>query len=199
MTRREIGWLVVRAAAVAGGPQFFADWVKAAPPHAGPPHAHELNSFAPPEPDRWSSYQPKFLSAEEFKMLDAFTAILIPTDETPGAREAHVTPFIDFVINAAAEYAPEMQREWRKSMNWLAGRQFGQLSGEEQLSLVRQMSEEGDGSSEGKGFAVYQLIRDMTIHAFYTSRAGLVDVLEYKGYAYLTEFPACTHPEHHQV
>jgi hypothetical protein len=39
----------------------------------------------------------------------------------------------------------------------------------------------------------------MTVRAFYTSRVGLIDVLEYQGIAYLTEFPACTHPEHLNV
>jgi hypothetical protein len=46
---------------------------------------------------------------------------------------------------------------------------------------------------------VYRLIKEMAVHAFYTSRVGLVDVLEYKGLAYLTEFPGCNHPEHHTV
>jgi len=39
----------------------------------------------------------------------------------------------------------------------------------------------------------------MTVRAFYTSRVGLIDVLEYKGNTYLTEFPGCAHPEHHKV
>jgi hypothetical protein len=30
----------------------------------------------------------------------------------------------------------------------------------------------------------------MTVRAFYTSRIGLIDVLEYQGLAYLSEFPA---------
>ena len=49
------------------------------------------------------------------------------------------------------------------------------------------------------GFATYSLIKEMTVRAFYTSRAGLVDALEYQGIAYLTEFPGCTHPEHKHV
>jgi hypothetical protein len=34
------------------------------------------------------------------------------------------------------------------------------------------------------------------VEGFYTSRVGLVDVLGYKGLAFLSEFPGCTHPEH---
>src|SRR5579884_3439620 len=105
MTRRDLGWVIARAAAAAGGQEFFSGWLRAAEHHS----SHE----APAEPDRWSTYKPKFLTAEDYAVLDAFTAILIPTDETPGAREAHVVPFIDFTLSSAGEYAPEMQTQWR--------------------------------------------------------------------------------------
>ena len=200
MTRREAGWMVVRAAAVAGGQEFFASWLASAPLDAHTSHGHQENAFAPPEPDRWSEYQPKFFSAEEFQILDHFTAILVPSDETPGAREAYVAPFIDFVINAAAEYAPEMQQHWHAAVEWLHRNNFAQLSAPQQLSLIEEMSgPERDSAKTHNGFFAYQLIKEMTLHAFYTSRVGLVDELEYKGNAYLVAFPGCTHPEHHRV
>ncbi len=200
MTRRDAGWLILRAAAVAGGPEFFSAWLRAAQTDSAPGHTHHPNSSAPPEPDRWTGYQPKFFSPEEFQILDTFTAIIIPTDETPGAREAHVAAFTDFVVNAAAEYAPQMQEQWRTAMLWLRTQKFAQLTPDEQLAFVEQISEpERDRSKQHGGFATYRLIKDMTVHAFYTSRVGLIDVLEYKGMAYLTEFPACNHPEHHKV
>ena len=200
MTRRDAGWLIIRAAAVAGGPEFFSAWTQAAGQHSPTEHAHHANSTAPPEPDRWTAYQPAFFSPEEFQTLDAFTAILIPTDDSPGAREAHVCPFIDFVVNAAREYAPEMQDQWRNAMSWLRAQNFAQLAPDQQLAFMKQISRpERDSSEHHAGFSTYRLIKEMTVHGFYTSRVGLVDVLEYKGIAYLTEFPACTHPEHHKV
>ncbi len=172
MTRRDLGSIIARAALATGGQEFFSDWLRAEPSH----------SHAPPEPDRWTAYQPKFFTPDEFQTLDTFTAILIPTDETPGAREAHVTPFIDFVLNSAAEYAPEMQTDWRKAMAWLRNQNFAN---------IEQIDREGSPS--------YRLIKEMTVRAYYTSRAGLIDNLQYQGNAYLTEFPACTHPEHKKV
>jgi Gluconate 2-dehydrogenase subunit 3 len=193
MTRRDAAWAILRAASVIGAQEFFSDWMRAAQ------HLSHT-SHAPPEPDRWNSYTPRFFSAEDFRNLDAFTATLIPTDDTPGAREAHVTAFIDFVVNAAAEYAPEMQNDWRNAMLWLRAQRFAELSSSQQRSLVQHLSEpEHDSSNQREGFPVYRLIKDMTVHAFYTSRVGLIDVLEYKGLAYLTEFPGCNHPEHHTV
>lgn len=133
-------------------------------------------------------------------MLDQYTAILIPTDDTPGAREAHVADFIDFVVNAAAEYAPEMQTEWRTAMEWLAKANFQELSEDQRITLIRESSgPERDHKISHEGYSTYRLIKSATIRAFYTSRAGLVDTLEYKGLAYLTQFPACDHPEHQKV
>jgi len=141
-----------------------------------------------------TSYQPAFLSAAEFGVLETFTEILIPSDETPGAREARVAQYIDFVLNNAGEYASEVQRDWRKALDWLMAANFGSLSAAEKLALVEQMASPKHG-----GFATFRLIKQMTVFAFYTSKAGLIDNLEYKGNAYLTEFPGCAHPEHRKV
>jgi len=182
VTRRDAAWAIARAAAVAAAPEFLNAWLPQTP------------SAAPPEPDRWSNYQPRFFSADEIKALDVFTSILIPTDETPGAREAHVVPFVDFVVNAASEYEPSLQQDWRAALRVLHERRFLELTAGEQLALVEKMSHPEDHDHDA-----FQLVKDMTVHAFYTSRAGLIDVLEYQGNAYLTQFPGCAHPEHHRV
>lgn len=183
MTRRDANWMILRAAAAAGGSEFFAGWLKAAHNHA---------SAAPPDPHNWTAYKLQFFSEEDFRNLEAFTAVIIPTDDTPGARQACVAQVIDFVVNAAAEYAPEIQDRWRKAVASLRSQEFSSLSPEQQIAVVERMS-------RGPDRAAYKLIKEMTVHAFYTSRVGLIDVLEYKGLAYLAEFPGCTHPEHHEI
>jgi hypothetical protein len=189
LTRRDAAWLMARVA----GSALFASWLRA----ASDPHLH---SHAPPDPHDWSKYRPQFFSADEFATLDAFTAILIPSDGSPGARDAFVAPFIDFVVQAASEFAPEMQTRWKEAVRLLVSQNFAQLPPAEQLALVRRMAApEEDPSQKHPGFATYRLIKEMTVHAFYTSRPGLIDALEYQGLAYLTEFPACDHPEHHRV
>jgi hypothetical protein len=178
--------MIFRAAGVAGGEAFFASWLRAAENHTS--HA------APADTHDWNSYRPTFFSPEQFQILDSFAAILIPTDDTPGAREAHVAAFIDFVVNAAAEYAPAMQDQWRNAMGWLGGKGFAQMAVDRQAALIAQMA-----ATDHEAHDTYQLIKEMAVHAFYTSRVGLVDVLEYKGIAYLTEFPGCSHAEHRGV
>ena len=195
MTRRDAGWLIARATATVGAESFLAPWL------AGDrEHQHAADAKSPADPHNWKSYQPKFFSQEEFVWLQWYTEILIPTDDTPGAREAQVASFIDFVVNAAAEFAPEIQTQWREAIEWLRNNKFGSLSSKQQEALIAAASAtELDHSASTPAFTVYRLIKEMTVRAFYTSRIGLVDVLEYKGIAYLTEFPACTHPEHQHV
>lgn len=163
MTRREAALLV------AGGPALLAKWAEA----------------------KQQAYVPKFFSHEEFEALDAYTAILIPTDDTPGAREAQVAQFIDFLADACAEYAPEEQQHWRSAMAYLNAKHFFGGETAQQLAIVQQMSQ-----PSSDGFRHFTLIKTAAVHAFYTSQVGLMDVLQYKGLAYLTEFPACNHPEH---
>lgn len=199
ITRRDVGWIITRAFAAAGAQPFLSAWLRSAEVSAHA-YTHSAGANAPPEPDRWTGYKPGFFTPQQFKTLDIFTAILIPSDDTPGAREAHVTTFIDFVVNAAAEYAPEMQKEWRNAADWLGTSGFAEMQPEAQLKFVEQISApERDRSQTHAGFAAYRLIKDMTVRAFYTSRVGLIDVLEYKGNTYLTEFPGCAHAEHHKV
>lgn len=174
---------MARVGTTLAGQQFLNAW-------AGPQdHLH-----APPEPDRWSNYQPQFFSQADFRTLEQFTEILIPTDDTPGAREAHVARFIDFVVFSAAEFAPETQQQWRQALDMLRENSFAAASAGGQVSIVKQMSDPHDA-----GFPTFHLIKDLTVYAFYTSRTGLIDNLQYKGLAYLTEFPGCSHPEHQAV
>ncbi len=196
LTRRDAAWMISQAAATAGGAAFFADWLHAAPDTS----VHRHGSPAPPEPDRWTNYQPKFFAPADFASLGAFTEILIPTDATPGAREAHCAPFIDFVVSAATEYAPDMQTSWREAMDWLRASGFASMSASDRLALVTAMAApERDPKLHHDGFKSYRVLKEMTVRAYYTSRPGLIDELEYQGMAYLTAFPGCDHPEHWKV
>lgn len=178
-----------RAAALPGAAEFFAAWLRAADEHA--------HSAAPPEPPLLRNYQPKFFPADDFSALQAFTEILIPTDDTPGAKEAHCAHFIDFLLQASAEAT---QRQWRDAMKSLRDLGFHAADASGRAALVAAMAKpERERGSTHPGFAAYRLIKQQNTFAFYTSRAGMIDTLDYRGNSYNESFPACTHPEHHQV
>ncbi len=195
LTRRDLVHLLVRSAALPGATVFFSEWLKGT---GESEHAHHAS--APPEPDYWSGYQPKFFSAEDFSALQCFTEILIPTDETPGAREAHCAYFIDFVLQASAEYAPETQQRWRKALRSLKEAGFHAADEERRSAIMAAISKpERDPAARHPAFAAYKLIKRENAFAFYTSRAGIIEALDYRGDTYNAVFPACDHPEHHVV
>lgn len=50
-----------------------------------------------------SPYQPQFFLPWEYKMIEQLTELIIPNDGAPGAREAGVSEFIDFMVANSAE------------------------------------------------------------------------------------------------
>ncbi|HZQ50978.1 MAG TPA: gluconate 2-dehydrogenase subunit 3 family protein [Bryobacteraceae bacterium] len=190
-TRRELLDLLVRAAALPAGAEFLATWLQ-----AGQAHRH---SAAPPQPPLLRNYQPKFFDSADFEALQSFTEILIPTDDTPGAREAYCAHFIDFLLNSADE-VPALQKHWRQAMAALKQAGFHAADRNGRAALIEAMSKpERDPSAHHPAYFVYQLVKRENTFAFYTSRSGMIDTLDYKGNTYNAFFPACTHPEHHRI
>ncbi len=149
-------------------------------------------------------YTPKFFKPDEFHTVEVLTEVILPTDDQPGAKEAKVANYIDFVVYSAAEFEPALQKQWIDGLglvNQLSQKQYGkpflELSPAQREELLTQMSvPEHDPKARHPGFPFYRLLKSMTLEAFFTSKVGLVDFLEYKGLTFLTSFPGCTHPEH---
>lgn len=188
-SRRDLIEWAAKAAALPAGTEFFAAWLRAADEHTHP--------AAPPEPPLLRNYEPKFFAAADFAALQAFTEILIPTDDTPGAKEAHCAHYIDFVLQVSPEAT---QRQWRAAMQALRDLGFHAADAKGRAALVAEMAKpERERGATHPGFAAYRLIKQQNTFAFYTSRAGMIETLDYRGNSYNESFPACTHPEHHRI
>lgn len=192
ISRRDLMRLAACAAALPGASAFLSAWLQAAPrQHKG------MRLDAPPEPPLLRDYAPRFFDAADFEALQAFTEILIPTDDTPGARDARCAHFIDFVLDASATVAPDTQKQWRAAMAALreAGFHAADAAGRAALLAAMSRPERERGATHAAYFA-YRLIKQETTFAFYTSRAGMIEALDYRGTSYNASFPECTHPEH---
>jgi hypothetical protein len=200
-SRRELLNLAARAAALPGGAQFMTAFLRGADEHDHAGHSAQAPSkAAPPELPLLRDYRPKFFNSEDFSALQAFTEILIPTDDTPGAREAHCAHYIDFLLDSAAEYAPQMQTQWRRAMQDLQQAGFHTADPKGRETLLEAMSRpETDPGARHPAYEAYRLIKQLNAFAFYTSRTGTIEVLDYRGNTYNAAFPACTHPEHQKV
>lgn len=210
LSRRDLLDLAIRASALPGAAEFFGAWLRSAHANgnaggsASSGSQAAANAFAPPEPPLLRDYQPKFFGAEDFAALQAFTEILIPTDDTPGAREAHCAHYIDFVLQAAATTGVNatLQKDWRDAMSALRAAGFHAADAQQRAALVEEMSRpEHDRSATASHPAhrAYRLIKQHTTFAFFTSRAGMIETLDYRGNSFNLTFPACTHPEHHTL
>jgi len=197
--RKALKYLSMLAASAAGQ-EFLASWLPAAAiPGMVPPGVKAVQAGAPT-----ASAAPQFFTPQEYRDVEILTELIIPTDDTPGAKEAQVARYIDFVVFSAAEFEPQMQKEWTEGLalvNRLSrqkhGHAFSELSSPRQESLLTELSlPEHDPRASHEGFGFYRQVKEMTVDAFYSSKIGLTDVLGYLGRQYCDSFPGCSHPEH---
>src|ERR1700732_4366594 len=101
--------------AIAAGPQFLASCLPLQLVRGDERRAlvsisainHEIQ-----EPEPAATYSPQFFNPDEFRTVEILAAMIIPTDDAPGAKEAQVANYIDFVVFSAAEFEPVLQRKW---------------------------------------------------------------------------------------
>jgi gluconate 2-dehydrogenase gamma chain len=191
--RREILRILGTAAAVAQFPG-FSKWAFAC--------GHVGNATLQIKP---AVYHPQFFTAAEYALVERLAEMIIPSDATPGAREAGVSEFIDFMVASD----PEVQYSFRTGLTWLnahserlLGKSFVDLSPEQQTSLLEPLAYKNKsrfGEEDGRKF--FLVFREYTLNGFYTSEIGFkeLDSPALKMYA---ESPECPHkddPEHLHV
>ncbi len=148
-----------------------------------------------------SSWKPKFLTTEQNELVTTLAELIIPETDTPGARAAKVNEHIDLVLS---DETPEVQQSFLDGLRWIddqSRRRFGSTFLEatedqqtELLTLVFKTEPVPPDLQPGRHF--FRNIRRRTVFAYYTSRIGIHDEIEYKGKTPLAEWVGCTHPEH---
>ena len=139
------------------------------------------------------SKTPHFFTPAEFALVDELTEIIIPTDEhSPGARAAKVAAYID--ARLAESFTEEPRQQWRTGLHLIDqlaqemhAKKFMQASDEQRLAVVTRIAqgEQNPTKPEEKFFVE---LKQRTAHAYYTSRIGIHQEMEYKGNVYLKEY-----------
>ncbi len=180
-TRRETIRILAVAATVAQFPG-FSRWAFAQE------HAHD----APVTP-RPAHYTPVFFAPEDYRLLARLTELIIPTDETPGAKEAGVSEFIDFM----AWSDPAIQDRFRQGVAWMNAQRFLSMADPEQQALLERLAyKQRHRAGEEEGQKFFALLREYTVMGYYTTRIGL-EQLDYPGFRIYSESPGCTHQDRH--
>jgi hypothetical protein len=158
------------------------------------PHHHIP---APPQ----TGTEPRFFNQGDFAMISRIADLIIPETDSPGAIGAGVPAYIDLVISRNGD----QQRVAADGLRWLDseaqridGKKFIDLAEPQQLSILEPLCESADnidGPARGRNVQFFALMKSLTADGYYTSRAGLIEELGYKGNTALASFPACV-PEH---
>jgi gluconate 2-dehydrogenase gamma chain len=183
--RREMLAMLAKVSALAQFPG-FSRWAFAG--------EHSHTESAPVRPE---TYQPLFFTDAEYKTLDQLTELIIPKDESPGARDAGVAEFIDFLV----AHDDSLQYPFRTGLAWLDafatekhGRDFCSLDPAQQVALLRKLAYKAEQSpTEVQGQEFVALLRKYTVIGYYTSKVGLEE-LDYPGLKFYSASPACPHP-----
>jgi hypothetical protein len=136
---------------------------------------------------------PLFFTREEFAMVDEISELIIPTDEhSPGARAAGCAAYID--ARLAESWTDEPKTQWRdglKSIDAISqemhGKPFMQATPEQRIAVLTAISKnEMDPKKPEERF--FREIKSRTVHAYYSSKIGIHQEIEYKGNVPIKEF-----------
>jgi hypothetical protein len=153
-------------------------------------------------------WKPIFLNAEQNEALIALSDAIIPTTDTPGAKEALVNRFLDLVLPAQA---PTVRKDFLDSLTWFdSGAQdrykapFIKLTPEEKLDLLSLVAYPHTHSRWGQtetgftGHAHFQVMKRWIVGAYYSSPAGLKEQ-GWDGWSARGTFSGCEHePDEHK-
>ena len=163
-------------------------------------------------------YKPLFLNPDHFRLVEHLCEMIIPADDTPGAKEAGVAEFIDFVlanrvpVNARDELrstqnliraGEDAQHRFLSGLDWIDarsksefGREFLDCSTVQQQTFIESLAYKAKfkpTTESGREF--FQMLRDYTVVGYYTTKIGL-ESLGYPGLRTVwPKMPGCTHPD----
>jgi hypothetical protein len=147
----------------------------------------------------------KFFTEAENRTLIEMSERIIPTDDnSPGAKEARVSEYIDMVASIAND---NIKKDWRdglaainKMSRDMFGKDFADTTEQQQIQLLTVISknEMKPPASQTAEEKFFKMMKGATIDGYYTSEIGIHKELKYRGNSYIKEFTGCTHPEHQQ-
>lgn len=151
-------------------------------------HVHK----AVAEVKKTGPYKPNFFNEHEYKTLEKLADLIIPADEhSPGALAGGAPEFIDFL----SSQSPELAEIYTGGLAWLDHQMnksystsFVAATPEQQKGMLDLIAYRKNDSPElGPGIQFFNWVRNMTVDAFYTSKAGMDD-LGYMGNSAMSEF-----------
>lgn len=136
---------------------------------------------------------PLYFTKEEFALVDELTELIIPADDhSPGARAALAASYIDFRLSESVEENPRtLGREGLKRIEQLSremhGKSFLESTAQQRVALLTRISA-NEAQAVKPEELFFKELKSHTARAYYTSRIGIHNEMEYKGNVSLKEF-----------
>lgn len=151
-------------------------------------------------------------------MVERLAEMIIPEDDTPGAKQAGVAEFIDFMVANRVPVASsreirstadaiaagnDAQSRFLAGLDWMNartrsefGREFMECTPEQQNNLLEEIAYKAKfRPTTESGRAFFQMMREYTVVGYYTTEIGLKSI----GYPGLQtvwpKMPGCSHPD----
>jgi len=137
-----------------------------------------LGAFHPlvPAQQGGGPWAPRFFDEEEAQSVAALVELIIPETDTPGAREAQVHQYIDWIVSGKSAEARTSFRDGLKP--------YVHATTARRVELLE------------RGGEFFDRLKALTVEGYYRSEIGMKEELGFEGRVFVTEFEGCTHDEH---
>jgi len=116
------------------------------------------------------------LSPEQFADLEAMSEVIIPTTDSPGAKDAKVASFIDQAMETAFDEEERSRfmdgfKAYREQVNQDYSSMYAKLTADQQQESMKKLADSGD--------PFWGMLKSLVMVGYFTSEIGAQQALEY--------------------
>jgi hypothetical protein len=146
-----------------------------------------------------ASPAPRFFTPRELALVDAISEAIIPKDaHSPGAHDAGVAAYVDAQLAEKGDAIPEWAEERKAAREHLAaldalsremngGQGFLQVGPDARIAVLKKASA-GESNPQSPAEKAFKWVKGETVDAYYSSKIGIHQEMEYKGNTAILEF-----------
>ena len=141
--------------------------------HTSVAPASAASAAAASAPEAW---KPLLFDAHQSETVTILSDLIIPATDTPGAKQADVTAYIDLILN---DGNAEAREEFLSGLGWLDGyalrrhkQPFARLSADEQVALFKTLDDTKLPDLK-TGARFFKQVKQLTVEGYYTSKIGI--------------------------
>ena len=141
----------------------------------------------------------RFFTSTQHTLVEELSETIIPADShSGGAKAAKVADYIEQVLRESSD--DNQKSTWREGLRLIDlmsqhynGKSFVASGSEERIAVLTVLSD-NDHMTDLPEVRFFRELKHLTIRAYYTSKIGIHDELEYKGNRMLAQYVGCDDP-----